>query len=409
MALQPIEEALRHLRESVKPIQQVEQIELERALGRTLAVDHLSKVQIPPADTSAMDGYAVAAADLNQVPPTSLRISERIPAGTAPGPHEAGTAVRLFTGSQLPLGADAVIRQEDCTHLEQEQSVSIGVTVAASHDVRRAGQNMQVGECAVPRGTRLVPQHLALLASVGVNQVQVYKKLQVAMLCTGDELVKPGHAIAPGQIFSSNDTAIRSLVESLEMEFIDIGIVEDTPEVTQRRLLAAAEQADVVISSGGVSVGEEDHIRPVIESIGSLDLWQIAIKPGKPLAYGRIGKTPFFGLPGNPVSSFVTFLVFVRPYLLNMQGVPWSEPAPIFLPAAFSTKRTIKRAEYACIRLINDQGETQLEKYPSSDSSMIQSLTWADGLAVIPADSTVAQGDRLATYLFGGMAKGEGQ
>ena len=405
MALLPIEEALRQLRESVKPTQEVECIDLDEALGRTLAADHHSHVQIPSADTSAMDGYAVAAADLNKVPPTLIRISQRIAAGAVPATHEPGTAVRLFTGSQLPPGADAVIRQEDCTLQEREQSVSIGVTVAAYHDVRPAGQNVRVGDCVVSRGTRLLPQHLALLASVGVNQVHVYRKLRVAMLCTGDELVKPGYVIAPGQMFSSNDTSIRALVERQGMAFVDIGLVEDTPDATKSSLLAAAAQADVVVSSGGVSVGEEDHIRPVVEAVGSLDLWQIAIKPGKPLAYGYIGQTPFFGLPGNPVSSFVTYLVFVQPYLLNMQGGSWNEPEPIFLPAAFSTTRAIKRTEYACIRLINHQGETQLEKYPSSDSSMIQSLTWADGLAVIEADTTVAKGDRLATYLFGEMVR----
>ena len=374
---------------------EVEYIPLQDALGRVLAQDQYSTLSVPPADNSAMDGYAFNVASLKPECENWLALSQRVPAGQAPQPLEPNTAARIFTGGEIPAGANAVVMQEQCR--EENGQVCVPGNIASGNNIRRKGQDINTGDCVRQKGQRLKPQDLGLLASIGCAEVGVIKKLKIAFLSTGDELVEPGDSLAPGQIYNSNRFTLKGLITSLGFESVDIGLVKDTREDTERALIKAASLADCVITSGGVSVGEEDHVKPAVESLGALDVWKIAIKPGKPLAFGHVQGTPFFGLPGNPVSVLVTFAIMVRPYLQALQG---QKPEPIRalpLQANFSSKANPKRQEYMRVK-INAEGK--LDSYRTQSSGALSSTAWADALAVIPPRCEVKPGDTLNTLLF---------
>ncbi len=389
-----VEEALDYLLSRAVPVSGREQAPCADALGRVLAEPLVSPIMVPPWDNSAMDGYAVCAADLEGERPR-LRVTQRIPAGAVGEPLQKGEAARIFTGAPMPTGADTVVIQEVCEREGDE--VIITEPPKPGANVRLAGEELQKGAAILQPGVRLGSQHLGLMASVGIADVPVYQKLKVALFSSGDELVLPGNPLGPGQIYDSNRFTLTGLLESLGCEVIDLGRVADSFEATCDALQQGAEQADLILASGGVSVGEEDHVKPAVEHLGSLDLWRIAVRPGKPLAFGHIGDTPFIGTPGNPVSLFVTFSIFARPFILKRQGVIGElRPRPVRAKAGFERAKADKRREYARARLeYDDKGEPVVHLFSNRSSAMLSSLIWADGLVAIPENRVLAAGDRV--------------
>ena len=378
-------------------VTQAETVSTFDALGRVLAEDVLSLVDVPPADNSAMDGYAVSTASVPAVG-TELPVAQRIPAGTVGAPLQPGTAARIFTGAPVPAGADAVVMQEQCEALDG--AVCFAVVPEPGSAIRRRGEDVQRGATVLRRGSRLTPQALGLAASVGAGRLVVLRRLRVALMSTGDELAMPGdtppQALKPGAIYNSNRFMLQGLLQAAGCEVTDLGIVPDSLDATRAALREAAAGHDLVVSSGGVSVGEEDHLRAAVQAEGRLDLWQIAVKPGKPLAFGSVRKpdgapVPFLGLPGNPVSSFVTFVLAGRALLRAMQGMETAMPKALPLRAAFDLKKVdAKRREFLRARL---DIEGRLELFPNQGSGVLTSLEWADGLVDLPAGTPVQRGD----------------
>ncbi|MDX1589951.1 MAG: molybdopterin molybdotransferase MoeA, partial [Oleiphilaceae bacterium] len=295
--------ALGRLLEQAVPVRDSETLATADALGRVLAQPVTARVTVPPADNSAVDGYAIRWQDARQDNP--LPLSQRIPAGDDPQPLRPGTAARIFTGAAIPPGADTVLMQEHCQEDSQGQHVTLNKPPQQGQNIRPAGQDIRAGEPLLEAGTRLLPQHLGLLASVGLAEVNVHRRLRVAILSTGDELVSPGEPLAPGKIYNSNRFLLKGLLESARCDILDLGDVADSFQATCDALANGAADADLIISTGGVSVGDEDHVRSAVQSLGRLDLWRLAIKPGKPFAFGQVGATPFVGLPGNPAAVLV--------------------------------------------------------------------------------------------------------
>lgn len=402
-----VDEALDILLAAPRPLVDstaAERIPTLSANGRILADAQVSQLNVPPADNTQMDGYAVRAADCAGGA-ARLSISQRIPAGHVGAPLQAGTAARIFTGAMIPEGADAVVMQEMCE--ADGDAVLIKHAPAAGEWVRRAGEDIRSGSVILPAGTRLRPQHLGLAASVGLETLPVLRKLRVAVFFTGDELAMPGQPLKPGAIYNSNRFVLRGLLENLGCEISDYGIVPDNREATREALRVAAQGHDLILTSGGVSVGEEDHVKPSVEAEGRLNMWQIAMKPGKPLAFGEVrraaGGTAFFiGLPGNPVSSFVTFLIFVRPFILHQQGVAASGLAPqaIAMRADFDWPKADRRQEFLRAR-INASGG--LDLFPQQGSGVLTSTVWGDGLVDNPAGKTIAKGDALRFLPFSAL------
>jgi len=398
--LMAIEEALDFLLSRARPVTEVEAVELEQALDRICAGRVESRIDVPGWDNSAMDGYAVNGADLTS-PGVTLRISQRIPAGSAGAELERGTAARIFTGAPIPPGADTVVIQEVCDAAGDQ--VTIRELPKPGANVRKVGEDIHQGQAILQPGTRLQPAHLGLAASVGVGRIPVYRRLKVALFSSGDELVMPGEPLGPGQIYNSNRFTLTGMLQRLGCEVVQLGQVPDTLEATCDALKRGSEQADLVLASGGVSVGEEDHVKPAVERMGSLELWKIAIRPGKPLAFGHIGDTPFIGTPGNPVSLFVTFCVFARPFILKCQGVAEDGLRPTLLTASadFDSPKPDKRREYMRARLAPDsEGRLWVTPYPSRSSAVLSSVAWANGLAVIPEQRTLSRGDPVQFLSF---------
>ncbi|HET8744372.1 MAG TPA: gephyrin-like molybdotransferase Glp [Ramlibacter sp.] len=391
-ALRPLDDALAALLAQARPLADTESVPTFEADGRVLAEDLVSALQVPPQDNSSMDGYAVRRAEIADegVP---LPVSQRIPAGAAPQPLQPGTVARIFTGAPVPEGADAIVMQEDTQALDDGR-VRILKVPAAGEWIRRSGEDITRGSTVLARGERLGPAAQGLAASIGRERVQVARRPRVALFSTGDELVMPGQvapeAMKPGAIYNSNRFFLRSLLLRLGCEVRDLGIVPDNRAATIEALREAARDNDLILTSGGVSVGEEDHIKPAVQQLGSLDLWQIAMKPGKPFAYGKVADAHFIGLPGNPVSSFVTFLLLVRPFLLKLQGAARVTPVAVQLPANFDWARPDKRREF--LRARRD-AEGRLALFPNQSSGVLTSTVWADGLIDVPAGSTIARGD----------------
>jgi molybdopterin molybdotransferase len=350
-----------------------------------------------------MDGYAVRAADCAQADAV-LRVTQRIPAGTHGTHLHAGEAARIFTGAPIPPGADAVVMQEDCEALADEQ-VKVLKPVPAGQWIRRSGEDVTRGATVLSQGTRLTPAELGLAASIGLAQLQVSVRPRVALFSTGDELVMPGdvapEAMPAGAIYNSNRFFLRAMLQRLGCDVTDLGIVPDQREATIAALRDAAQHHDLILTSGGVSVGEEDHIKPAVEHLGELNLWQLAIKPGKPFAYGRVnrdaGACHFMGLPGNPVSSFVTFLLLVRPFVLALQGVAKTDITRTHMRADFDWPRADKRREFLRVKR-NAQGG--LDLFPNQSSGVLTSAVWGDGVVDNPAGQTIAKGDTVRFISF---------
>jgi molybdopterin molybdotransferase len=388
MAMLAVREALDFLLAAARPVAGVESIPTLEANGRVLASAVVSAMNVPAHDNTQMDGYAVRVADCASGDAT-LTVTQRIPAGHVGQPLLPGCAARIFTGALIPEGADAVVMQEQCE--ANDGLVTIRHVPKTGEWIRRTGEDISADSVILAAGTRLRSQELGLAASIGMAQLTVHRKLRVAVFFTGDELTMPGEPLAPGAIYNSNRFTLRALLENLGCEVRDFGIVPDSLAATRDVLRRAAEGNDLIITSGGVSVGEEDHIKPAVEAEGKLNMWQIAVKPGKPLAFGEVGQAFFLGLPGNPVSSFVTFLLFVRPFLLRVQGadVP-SQPRGMMVRADFNWPKADRRNEFLRARL-NAQGG--LELFPNQGSGVLTSTVWGDGLVDNPPGNAIAPGD----------------
>lgn len=380
------EQALEHLLSEVRA-PRTERIDTLQGAGRVLAQKVVSDICVPPADNSAMDGYALRVEDFTSTD-IALPVSQRIPAGHMPEPLASGSAARIFTGALIPAGANAVVMQEQC--LAQGQSVQITQPPKLGQNIRRAGEDINTGATVLEAGVLLRGQELGLIASVGVAQIDVFARLRVAVFFTGDELVMPGEPLRAGTIYNSNRYVLRGLLENLGCLVTDLGIVPDQLDATRAALREAAQGNDLIITCGGVSVGEEDHVKAAVEAEGTLSSWKVAIKPGKPLAFGRIGQTPFMGLPGNPVSSFVTFVCLGTPYIRASQGLAQFMPQPFKVRAAFDWSRPDARREFLRVRR-NAQGEAEL--FSHQGSGVLTSCAWADGLINNPPGQAFKSGD----------------
>jgi molybdopterin molybdotransferase len=389
--LTPLDDALAALLAQITPLTSTETVAAADARGRVLAADLVSPVDVPPADNSAMDGYALRFADAAE----PLPVTQRIPAGSVPAPLPAGEAARIFTGAQVPPGADTVVMQEHTELVDGRLRVT--EPIKPGQHVRRRGEDVRAGSVVLPAGTRLDAVSLGLAATAGAAQLSVTCRPRVALFSTGDELVMPGEPLPPGAIYNSNRFTLRALLEGLGCDVVDLGIVPDKLDATRAALREAASKADIILTSGGVSVGEEDHLRPAVQAEGRLDLWAIAIKPGKPFAYGRVGDAHFIGLPGNPVSSLVTFLVLVRPALLKLQGASRLAPRGYRIPAGFDWSKPDKRREFLRVRLDEESG---LALFGNQSSGVLTSAFWADGLLDNPAGQAFAKGDAVRFIPF---------
>jgi len=386
------DEALAQLTASVAPLAGVVEVPLLQARGRVLARSIESAIDVPGCAMSSMDGYAINTADLAASGPTCLPLLQRIAAGDAEVRLSAGSAARIFTGAPIPAGADAVIMQEQVD--AAEGSIRFAQRPPRGQNIRPRGNDIQCGARILSAGQRLRPQDIGLAASVGLSSLPVFEAVKVGMFFTGDELVEPGTALSSGKIYDSNRYTLHGLLEAMGCEIIDLGLVGDTLAATRAAMLQAAGQADLVVTSGGVSVGEEDHVRIAIEQLGDLRLWRLGIKPGKPLAYGQISGTAFIGLPGNPVSVFATFCLFVCPVIQIMQGRRWSKPVGIPVRAAFDWPKPDSRREFLRARLCaGADGESCVEIYPNQDSGVLTSTVWADGFVEVAENTTVRRGD----------------
>jgi molybdopterin molybdotransferase len=392
--MRPLDQAVAELLAHARTLPGTEQVGTFHADGRVLAHDLVAQLQVPPQDNSSMDGYAVRSHEIADEGVT-LPVTQRIPAGSAAAPLAPGSAARIFTGASVPDGADAIVMQED-TQAVGEQSVRILRVPAPGQWIRRSGEDVTRGAVVLTRGQRLGPAALGLAASIGVDRLSVARRPRVALFSTGDELVMPGEVppqqMRPGAIYNSNRFFLQALLRRLGCEVSDFGIVPDERAATVRALQAAAGEHDLILTSGGVSVGEEDHVKPAVQSLGSLDLWQIAMKPGKPFAYGRIADAHFMGLPGNPVSSFVTFVLLVRPFLLKLQGATALEPPAMAVAAAFDWPRPDRRREFLRVRRTAQGG---VELFPNQSSGVLTSVVWSDGLVDIPPGQAIARGDTV--------------
>ena len=418
--MKPLDEALADLLVQAVPLQGADTVTTFDADGRVLAQDCVSALQVPPLDNSAMDGYAVRCADVTAAG-VALPVSQRIAAGDAGGPLQPGTAARIFTGAPVPEGADTILMQEDCEALATGANeggsgtgglgqVRINGMPRPGQWIRRAGEDITRDAVVLSTGTRLTPAELGLAASIGMHELQVARRPRVALFSTGDELVMPGDVapaqMRPGAIYNSNRFFLRAMLLRLGCEVTDMGIVPDRREATIDALRTASAAHDLILTSGGVSVGEEDHIKPSVEALGRLDLWQIAMKPGKPFAYGQIprdsnqaasGHAHFMGLPGNPVSSFLTFALLVRPFLLRLQGVLEVAPKSIAVRADFAWTRADKRREFLRVRHNAAGG---LDLFSNQSSGVLTSAAWGDGVVDNPAGGTIAVGDPVPFISF---------
>jgi molybdopterin molybdotransferase len=388
-----VDHAIDRLRTSARCLVTTESVPVVEAANRILSQDLVAAIDVPPADNSAMDGYALRRDDWPG-PDTAMVVSQRIAAGSVGEPLKPGTAARIFTGASVPAGADTVVMQEN-SQADGANSIRILELAERGANIRPRGQDTAAGDGILARGSRLRAQELGLIASQGHASVRCYQKLRVAHLSTGNELLNPGEPIGPGQIYNSNRFTVAGLLQAWGFEIVDLGIAHDDPHEIRQALKDGAEKADVVITSGGVSVGEEDHVRDVVESMGAINLWKILIKPGKPFAFGHIGETPFLGLPGNPVSVFVTMLIVARPFLMDCQGALIAEQEPVRMPAAFE-KAGSSREDYLRVRL-TQQG---LERFPVDSSGVLNSLCWSDGLVRQRVSQAIRAGDEVDYFPF---------
>ena len=406
--LMSLDEALKTLLAQISPLMGVESVATLDADGRILAQDLVSALQVPAFDNSSMDGYAVRSADVQEAG-IELTVTQRIAAGHFGQPLLPGQAARIFTGAPVPPGADAIVMQEqtELVSADTPNQVRFLAPAMAGQWVRRSGEDVRMGDAVLKRGQKLGPAELGLAASLGLAHLQVMSRPKVALFSTGDELVMPGEVapadMPPGAIYNSNRFFLRALLHRLGCEVSDLGIVPDSRDATIAALKSAADHHDLIVTSGGVSVGEEDHVKPAVQALGALALWQIAMKPGKPFAYGHVrresapGMAHFVGLPGNPVSSFMTFLLLVKPVILALQGAEQRAPVCMPVPAHFDVPKADKRREFLRVRR-NAQGG--LDLFPNQSSGVLTSVVWGDGVVDNPAGQTIAHGDLVSFWPF---------
>ncbi|SAL69206.1 molybdopterin molybdotransferase MoeA [Caballeronia telluris] len=397
-------EALGILLAAARRVDGVESIDTLDALGRVLAADVVSPLDVPPMHTSSMDGYAVRSAELAQAStarPVALAVSQRVPAGHVAAPLATGTAARVFTGATVPPGADAIVMQEMAS-VSDDGRVAFEAAPAAGEWITRQGADIKKGSVILPAGTRLTPQALGLAASVGCARLDVVRRTRVAVFFTGDELTMPGEPLKDGAIYNSNRFTLRALLAKLDCDVTDLGIVPDRLDATRDTLRQAAREHDLILTCGGVSVGEEDHVKPAVEAEGRISMWQIAMKPGKPLAFGAVRRGSeregeggaeeafFIGLPGNPVSSFCTFLLFVRPFILRLAGVEAVAPRVYSMRADFTQKKGDRRNEFLRARVNDASG---LDVFENQSSAVLTSTVWGDGLIDNPPNHAISAGE----------------
>ncbi len=392
------EDALARLMASARLVKGSDLVPLVEADGRVLAEDLVSAINVPAHDNSGMDGYAVRVADIPALG-TVLPVAQRIAAGHVGEALAPGTVARIFTGAPVPPGADAVVMQEYC-HAGPEGHIQINKVPHPGDNIRRTGEDTALGATILTAGSLLGPAHIGLAASIGVPKLPVRRRMAVAVLSTGDELVTPGEALPPGGIYNSNRYLLTSLLKRLGCVVSDLGNIPDSLDATRRALRRAGAEHDLVITTGGVSVGEEDHVKPAVEAEGELSLWSVAMKPGKPLAFGRVGTADFVGLPGNPVSTWVTFHMLVRPFIRKCQGASAWLPVSRPMVAGFDWSRPADRREFLRVRIGVDG---RLERYANQSSAVLTSCVWADGLVDNPAQKAIKVGDNVRYYAFGAM------
>ncbi|MEP7295852.1 MAG: gephyrin-like molybdotransferase Glp [Burkholderiales bacterium] len=394
-----LDDALGRLLGAVTPLADVESLSTFDALGRVLRHDVRSALDVPPQDNTSMDGYALRSADVPSAG-VVLPVTQRIPAGVVGQPLQPGSAARIFTGAQVPPGADAVVMQEQCEAIDG--AVRVNAVPSAGQWIRRRGEDVRSDSVVLPAGTRLTPQALGLAATVGAAALQVTRRPRVAVFSTGDELAMPGEPLKPGAIYNSNRFTLRAAIQAMGCECTDLGIVPDQLDATRDALRRAAQGNDLIVTSGGVSVGEEDHLRPAVQADGRIELWQIAIKPGKPLAFGAVRRPDgssahIVGLPGNPVSSFITFLLFIRPLLLRLQGASMLDVRRSALRADFDWPKADKRREFLRVRR-NETGG--LDLFPNQSSGVLTSAVWGDGVVDNPGGQVIRRGDVVQFVSF---------
>ena len=398
-----VDEALKRLLEGARPLSDIEKISTMDATGRVLAESQHSTMNVPPMDNSAMDGYAVRSSDIKAAG-TRLKVAQRIMAGAVGSALPEGCTARIFTGAPIPPGADAVVMQEQAE--ADGDAVVIKTVPKAGEWVRTVGQDIKQGAVVLEAGQRLRPQDCGLAASVGIGTLPVRRRVKLGLFFTGDELVMPGDPLPPGRIYNSNRFTLNGLARALDCDVRDYGIVPDSLEATREVLRRAAAECDVIVTSGGVSVGDADFVKPAVEAEGELLMWRIAMKPGRPLAFGRVRKSggkgmddtaAFIGLPGNPVASFVTFMWFVRPFVMRVQGSADVTPRAIAARADFDWTVVDNRREFLRAKW-NDAGG--LDLYPTQDSAVLSSTVWADGLIDNAPAQVIRRGDSVKFYAF---------
>ena len=398
-SLMSADDALSFLIDSACVTAMTEAVSLDDSLGRILASDIHSTINVPGFDNSAMDGYTIALND-NQVAQENLSfdVVDRIAAGSTGNDLKIGNAARIFTGAPIPNGANTVVMQEECTLSEDKSQITVKRAINLNENIRPTGNDILKDNVILSSGRQIKPQDISLAASVGVGELVVFKKIKVGVFFTGDELVEPGNPLTPGKIYNSNRYALVALLKQVGCDVINLGNIEDKLDATCEALEALESQCDLIMTTGGVSVGEEDHVKPAVEKLGELNLWKIRMKPGKPLAYGKVKQTPFIGLPGNPVSSFVTFCIFSLPFIKKMQGNSNYESKILKVKTNFDCKRAKPRREYARVR-IDHSTETPLANlFPKQGSDVMSSVVWADGIIEIPENTTFETGTILNYY-----------
>ena len=398
-SLMSADDALSFLIDSASVTAMTEAVSLDDSLGRILASDIHSTINVPGFDNSAMDGYTIALND-NQVAQENLSfdVVDRIAAGSTGNDLKIGNAARIFTGAPIPNGANTVVMQEECTLSEDKSQITVKRAINLNENIRPTGNDILKDNVILSSGRQIKPQDISLAASVGVGELVVFKKIKVGVFFTGDELVEPGNPLSPGKIYNSNRYALVALLKQVGCDVINFGNIEDKLDATCEALEALESQCDLIMTTGGVSVGEEDHVKPAVEKLGELNLWKIRMKPGKPLAYGKVKQTPFIGLPGNPVSSFVTFCIFSLPFIKKMQGNGDYESKILKVKTNFDCKRAKPRREYARVR-IDHSTETPLANlFPKQGSDVMSSVVWADGIVEIPENTTFETGTILNYY-----------
>ena len=398
-SLMSADDALSFLIDSASVTAMTEAVSLDDSLGRILASDIHSTINVPGFDNSAMDGYTIALND-TQVAQENLSfdVVDRIAAGSTGNDLKIGNAARIFTGAPIPNGANTVVMQEECTLSEDKSQITVKRAINLNENIRPTGNDILKDNVILSSGRQIKPQDISLAASVGVGELVVFKKIKVGVFFTGDELVEPGNPLTPGKIYNSNRYALVALLKQVGCDVINLGNIEDKLDATCEALEALESQCDLIMTTGGVSVGEEDHVKPAVEKLGELNLWKIRMKPGKPLAYGKVKQTPFIGLPGNPVSSFVTFCIFSLPFIKKMQGNSNYESKILKVKTNFDCKRAKPRREYARVR-IDHSTETPLASlFPKQGSDVMSSVVWADGIIEIPENTTFETGTILNYY-----------